>query len=97
MNVGNMSVNKNSHSRLKRVYVVKYTIKYSLQHCATRIYVKIYLLPSVKKILPHIPTPFSKMLRMFLIKEPSGLLMLSTSNPNAVADIVSRVNPSYNL
>lgn len=37
MNVGNMSVNKNSHSRLKRVYVVKYTIKYSLQHCATRI------------------------------------------------------------
>lgn len=66
--------------------------------CLNTVYIiKKYLLPSVKKILLHIPTPFSKILHMFLMKEPSGLLMLSTFNPNAVADIVSRVNPSYSL
>lgn len=70
--------------------------KYSLQHCIGDVICK-YLLPSVKKILLHTPIPFSKMLRMFLMKGPSGLLMQSTSNPNAVADIVSRVKPSHNL
>lgn len=90
MNVGNMSINKNSHCLLNPLNTVYNTVLETL-------YVKLYLLPSVKKILLHTPIPFSKMLRMFLMKGPSGLLMQSTSNPNAVADIVSRVKPSYNL
>lgn len=55
------------------------------------------LLARVRQILLQVPIPFWKISLIFLIKEPSGLLILSTSNPNAVADIASRVKPPYNL
>jgi hypothetical protein len=56
-----------------------------------------YLLARERQILLHLPIPFWNIYFTFLIKEPSGLLILSTSNPNAVADIASKVKPPYNL